>query len=148
MANFFLSNRIKLDQNVSELNKFDLLWPIYLVHFKMKQPSFKLICNITEDNLNYYSEIHICVSVCSAKYIFSSLFKQVTDQIESLEEACKHMEVAMKLFKTYEETADADPSMVTDQYLDPLHLMLEMPDMSRLEKPAKPPMPSLVRMSK
>ena len=56
------------------------------------------------------------------------------------------MEVAMKLFKTYEETADADPSMVTDQYLDPLHLMLEMPDMSRLEKPAKPPMPSLVRM--
>ena len=54
----------------------------------------------------------------------------------------------MKLFKTYEETADADPSMVTDQYLDPLHLMLEMPDMSRLEKPAKPPMPSLVRMSK
>ena len=58
------------------------------------------------------------------------------------------MEVAMKLFKTYEETADADPSMVTDQYLDPLHLMLEMPDMSRLEKPAKPPMPSLVRMNK
>ena len=54
----------------------------------------------------------------------------------------------MKLFKTYEETADADPSMVTDQYLDPLHLMLEMPDMSRLEKPAKPPMPSLVRMNK
>ena len=57
------------------------------------------------------------------------------------------MEVAMKLFKTYEETADADPSMMTDQYLDPLHLMLEMPDMSRLEKPAKPPMPSLVRMN-
>ena len=56
------------------------------------------------------------------------------------------MEVAMKLFKTYEETADADPSMVTDQYLNPLHLMLEMPDMSRLEKPAKPPMPSLVRI--
>ena len=109
----------------------------------MKRPSFKLICNITEDNLNYYSEIHICVSVCSAKYILSSLFKQVTDQIESLEEACKHMEVAMKLFKTYEETADADPSMVTDQYLDPLHLMLEMPDMSRLEKPAKPPVPQV-----
>ena len=114
----------------------------------MKHPSFKLICNITEDNLNYYSEIHTCVSVCSAKYIFSSLFKQVTDQIEALEEASKHMEVAMKLFKTYEETADADPSMVTDQYLDPLHLMLEMPDMSRLEKPAKPPMPSLVRLNK
>ena len=117
----------------------------------MKHPSFKLIhSNITEDNLNYYSEIHICVSVslsvCSAKYIFYSLFKQVTDQIESLEEASKHMEVAMKLFKTYEETADADPSMVTDQYLNPLHLMLEMPDMSRLEKPAKPPMPSLVRI--
>ena len=84
---------------------------------------------------------------CSAKYIFSSLFKQIIDQIESLEEASKHMEVAMKLFKTYEETADADPSMMTDQYLDPLHLMLEMPDMSRLEKPAKPPMPSLVRIN-
>ena len=107
---------------------------------------------LTEDSLNYHSETHICMSVslfvCSSKYIFSSLYKQVTDQIEALEEASKHMEVAMKLFKTYEETADADPSMVTDQYLDPLHLMLEMPDMSRLEKPAKPPMPSLVRLNK
>ena len=53
---------------------------------------------------------------------------KVTDQIESLEEASKHMEDAMQQFKTYEETADADPSMVTDQYLDPLHLTLEMPD--------------------
>ena len=53
------------------------------------------------------------------------------------------MEDAMQQFKTYEETADADPSMVTDQYLDPLHLTLEMPDMSRLEKPAKPPVPQV-----
>ena len=55
------------------------------------------------------------------------------------------MEDAMQQFKTYEETADADPSMVTDQYLDPLQLMLEMPDMSRLEKPAKPPVPQVCK---
>merc|ERR1712223_1394021 len=73
--------------------------------------------------------------------VSSEINTEVTDQIESLEEASKHMDEAMKQFKTYEETADADPSMVTDQYLDPLHLMLEMPDMSRLEKPAKPPVP-------
>ena len=55
------------------------------------------------------------------------------------------MEEAMKQFKTYEETPDADPASVFEQYLDPLHLMLEMPDMSRLDpKPAKPPVPQVM----
>ena len=76
-------------------------------------------------------------------FLFSQL--QVTEQIELLEGASKHMEEAMKQFKTYEETPDADPASVFEQYLDPLHLMLEMPDMSRLDpKPAKPPVPQVI----
>ena len=54
------------------------------------------------------------------------------------------MQEAMKQFKTYEETPDADSSTVADLYLDPLNLNLEMPDMSRLEKPAKPPVPQVI----
>ena len=66
---------------------------------------------------------------------------KVKEQKENLEEANKHIEEAMKQFKTYEETPDADPSMVADLYLDPLHLNMDMPDMSRLEKPEKPEKP-------
>lgn len=49
----------------------------------------------------------------------------------------------MKQFKTYDETTDADPATVADLYLETLHLTLEMPDMSRLEKPKKPPVPQV-----
>ena len=54
------------------------------------------------------------------------------------------MEEAMKQFKTYEETPDADSSTVADLYLEILNLHLDMPDMSRLEKPAKPPVPQVI----
>ena len=71
-------------------------------------------------------------------------FLKVTEQQENLEEAHKHMQEAMKQFKIFDETPDADSSTVADLYLDPLHLNLEMPDMSRLEKPAKPPVPQVI----
>ena len=71
-------------------------------------------------------------------------FFKVTEQQENLEEAHKHMQEAMKQFKIFDETPDADSSTVADLYLDPLHLNLEMPDMSRLEKPAKPPVPQVI----
>ena len=45
----------------------------------------------------------------------------------------------MKQFKVYEE----NPSSVPELYLETLNLQLEMPDMSRLEKPAKPPVPQV-----
>ena len=71
-------------------------------------------------------------------------FFQAKDQIENIEEANKHIEEALKQFKTYQETPNADPSMVPDLYLDPLNLNLEVPDLSRLEKPAKPPVPQVI----
>ena len=43
------------------------------------------------------------------------------------------------LFKLYEDT----PSSVPELYLEILNLQLEMPDMARLEKPAKPPVPQV-----
>ena len=49
------------------------------------------------------------------------------------------MEEGMKQFKVYEE----NPSSVPELYLETLNLQLEMPDMSRLEKPAKPPVPQV-----
>ena len=51
----------------------------------------------------------------------------------------------MKQFKSYEETPEADSSTVADLYLEVLNLSssLNMPDMSRLEKPAKPPVPQV-----
>jgi hypothetical protein len=54
------------------------------------------------------------------------------------------MEDAMVLFKTYEETPDADTSTVADIYLEPLTLSLVELDMSRLEKPEKPPVPQVI----
>ena len=73
-----------------------------------------------------------------------NMFFKVKEQQENLEEAHKHMEEAMKQFKTYEETPDADSSTVADFYLEVLDLNLDMPDMSRLEKPAKPPVPQVI----
>ena len=49
------------------------------------------------------------------------------------------MEEGMKQFKLYEDT----PSSVPELYLEILNLQLEMPDMARLEKPAKPPVPQV-----
>ncbi len=57
------------------------------------------------------------------------------------------MEEALKQFQNYDATPDADPSMIPDMYLDPLNLHLDMPDMSRLEKPAKPPVPQVFDFS-
>ena len=53
-----------------------------------------------------------------------------------------HMEEAKRQFKLYEDT----PSSVPELYLESLNLQLQMPDMSRLEKPpkpAKPPVPQV-----
>ena len=63
----------------------------------------------------------------------------MTEQNQHLEEAVSHMEEAVKQFKLYEE----NPSSVPELYLEKLNLQLEMPDMSRLEKPAKPPVPQV-----
>ncbi len=60
-----------------------------------------------------------------------------------LEEANVHMVEAMKQFKAYEENENADPSSVTDDFLQPLNLSFVEPDMSRLEKPSKPPVPEV-----
>ena len=91
----------------------------------------------------YFDEIFIFWAQLHISY-FKSNYLQVSEQQENLEEAHKHMQEAMKQFKTYEETPDADSSTVADLYLDPLNLNLEMPDMSRLEKPAKPPVPQVI----
>ena len=63
----------------------------------------------------------------------------MTEQNQHLEEAVSHMEEGMKQFKLYEDT----PSSVPELYLEILNLQLEMPDMARLEKPAKPPVPQV-----
>ena len=67
------------------------------------------------------------------------MFFKVTEQNQHLEEAVSHMEEGMKQFKLYEDT----PSSVPELYLEILDLQLEMPDMARLEKPAKPPVPQV-----
>ena len=72
---------------------------------------------------------------------------QVVEQTTNLEEADTHMNEAMKQFKAYEENENADSSSVTDNFLEPLQLSLEEPDMSRLEKPAKPPVPEVRQMN-
>ena len=73
------------------------------------------------------------------KIINYNLFFKVTEQNQHLEEAVSHMEEGMKQFKLYEDT----PSSVPELYLEILNLQLEMPDMARLEKPAKPPVPQV-----
>ena len=54
------------------------------------------------------------------------------------------MEEAKRQFKLYEDT----PSSVPELYLESLNLQLQMPDMSRLEKPPKPAKPPVPQVRK
>ena len=65
------------------------------------------------------------------------------DQTRELTEAEEHMKEALKQFEAA-EAAGADPSNITDNYLDPLNLKFEEPDFAKLEKPPKPPVPEVV----
>ncbi len=72
------------------------------------------------------------------KYKVLFLF-QTKEKLEILQEAEKHMTLANKQF----DNANDDCSNVTDNYLEPLRLNLELPDYTRLEKPRKPPVPEV-----
>ena len=52
------------------------------------------------------------------------------------------MEEALRQFAAADE-AGADSSSITDNFLEPLNLTFTEPDYSRLEKPAKPPVPEV-----
>ena len=54
------------------------------------------------------------------------------------------MEEAKRQFKLYEDI----PSSVPELYLESLNLQLQMPDMSRLEKPPKPAKPPVPQVRK
>ena len=68
----------------------------------------------------------------------------MNEQNQHLEEAVSHMEEAKRQFKLYEDT----PSSVPELYLESLNLQLQMPDMSRLEKPPKPAKPPVPQVRK
>ena len=64
---------------------------------------------------------------------------QTQEHLEDLQNAEKHIQEAMKAF----ENCNEDCSNVGPQYLEPLRLDITLPDFSRLERPAKPPVPEV-----
>jgi hypothetical protein len=52
------------------------------------------------------------------------------------------MEEALQQFRAADESG-ADSSSITDNYLEPLNLNFNIPDLSKLEKPTKPPLPEV-----
>ena len=68
---------------------------------------------------------------------------QTVQQNRELTEGLSHMEEALQQFAAADE-AGADSSSITDNFLEPLSLTFTEPDFSRLEKPAKPPVPEVI----
>ena len=68
---------------------------------------------------------------------------QTVMQKREMTEGLSHMEEALRQFAAADE-AGADSSSITDNFLEPLNLTFTEPDFSRLEKPAKPPVPEVI----